>query len=418
MTDILPSACSCDSSGAMMNVDEALAMLIAAAKPLQDVESITLDQAYGRVLAEDVVACCDNPPCDNSAMDGYAFLLADLEASVDSRLRVEQRICAGDSVQVLVPGTAARIFTGAPVPKGADVVVMQEQTEFSDGYLRVTGRLRQGENVRCQGEDIKAGSLVLAKGVRLGAQHIGLLASQGIADLKVWRRPRVAVFSTGDELVALGEPLGSGQIYDSNRYALKVLLQRLGCEVVDLGKVADSLEATRKVLLQAATVADLIVTSGGVSVGEEDHVRTAVESLGKINLWRIAMKPGKPLAYGEVQGVPFFGSPGNPVSSFVTFTLFVRPYILRLQGVVDVMPRMFDVVAAFDWPKPGKRREFVRAAFGVDEHGCTTALLYPHQGSGVLSSLAWAEGLVVIPEGKAIAAGERVSCIPFSGVLC
>lgn len=418
MTDNVPVACGCDSSAPMMNVDEALALLIAAACPLKDIECIALDQSLGRVLAEDVVAGCDNPPCDNSAMDGYAFLLADLDASAERSLRVEQRICAGDPVQVLVPGTAARIFTGAPVPKGADVVVMQEQTELVEGRIRVAGRLRPGENVRRRGEDIKAGCVVLAKGVRLGAQHIGLLASQGIAELKVWRRLRVAVFSTGDELVALGEPLGSGQIYDSNRYALKGLLQGLGCEVVDLGKVADSLEATRDVLLQAATVADLIVTSGGVSVGEEDHVRTAVESLGKINLWRIAMKPGKPLAYGEVQGVPFFGSPGNPVSSFVTFALFVRPYILRLQGMTDVMPRMFNVVAAFDWPKPGKRREFVRAAFGVDEHGCTTALLYPHQGSGVLSSLAWAEGLVVIPEGKAIAAGEMVSCIPFSGVLC
>lgn len=405
----------CDSSG-MHTVEQAIAYLLTQARLIDGVETIALDQALGRVLAEDRVAGFSQPPCDNSAMDGYALCVADLPADGERFLPLGQRICAGDPVLPFQLGTAARIFTGAPVPVGADAVVMQENCrELQDGIV-LPAEIMPGENIRRCGEDIAAGSVYLRQGTLMLPQHIAVLASQGVTSVTVRRRLRVAVFSTGDELVMPGVALQSGQIYDSNRPALKAQLTYLGCEVVDMGHVGDSLDDTIELLQRAATQADVILTSGGVSVGEEDHVRAAVQALGQISLWKVAMKPGKPLAYGEVAGVPFFGVPGNPVSGFVTFLLFIRPYLLRCQGRESVLPLLISVRADFRF-KAGKRREYLRAALTAHTGGLV-AQLYPNQGSGVLSSLVWSDCLVVVPEGTQVAPGDEVACLPYTGAMC
>lgn len=414
--ETLTQASCCDGAG-MRSVEQALEHLLAQAQLIADIDSVAIDDALGRVLAHDLVAGFSHPPCDNSAMDGYALCLADLEGSGPHVLPLVQRICAGDPVQPFQRGTVARIFTGAPVPVGADAVVMQENCRVLEAGIELPADIEPAENIRRRGEDIMAGAVYLHQGARLLPQHIAVLASQGQAMVPVRRRVRVAVFSTGDELVSPGEPLASGQIYDSNRFALKAQLHHLGCDVVDMGRVTDRLDATRTLLQQAALQSDLILTSGGVSVGDEDHVRNAVESLGHISLWKVAMKPGKPLAYGEVSGVPFFGAPGNPVSSFVTFLLFVRPYLLRMQGVDDVLPKQYRVRAAFSF-KGGKRREYLRAALVVEPGYGLVARLCQHHGSGVLSSLVSSDGLVLIPECTSITEGDWVECIPYVGAMC
>jgi molybdopterin molybdotransferase len=342
-------------------------------------------------------------------------------AGGDALLPVSQRIPAGVVGLPLAPGSAARIFTGAMIPPGADAVVMQEQCEAGevDGrpVVRIRHRPEPGEWVRRTGEDIRAGSSILASGTRLRAQELGLAASVGLASLPVHRRLRVAVFFTGDELAMPGEPLKPGAVYNSNRFTLRGLLENLGCTVGDFGIVPDNLDATRAALRRAAEAHDLIITSGGVSVGEEDHVKPAVEAEGQLNLWQIAIKPGKPLAFGEVHGGAgktfFVGLPGNPVSSFVTFLLFVRPFILRLQGVEDVLPRALSLRADFDWNKTDKRNEFLRAKMngrgGLD--------LFSNQGSAVLSSVAWADGLIDNPAGNVIKQGDVVRFLPFSELL-
>lgn len=406
----------CGEAAEMRTVEQAIAHLLAQARLIEGVETVALDQALGRVLAEDLVAGFNQPPCDNSAMDGYALCLADLPAGGERLLPLGQRICTGDPVLALQRGTVARIFTGAPVPVGADVVVMQEHCRERPEGIVLPAEMLAGENIRRCGEDIAAGSVYLRQGMPLLPQHIALLASQGQATVAVRRRLRVAVFSTGDELVMPGAVLKSGQIYDSNRPALKAQLGYLGCEVVDLGHVGDDLDATVALLRRAATQADVILTSGGVSVGEEDHVRAAVQALGQISLWQVAMKPGKPLAYGTVAGVPFFGVPGNPVSGFVTFLLFIRPYLLRCQGRESVLPRVFTVRADFSF-KAGKRREYLRAALVAQTDGLV-AQLYPHQGSGVLSSLVGSDCLVVVPEGAQVLPGDGVDCLPYTGAMC
>jgi molybdopterin molybdotransferase len=335
-------------------------------------------------------------------------------------LPVAQRIPAGTVGTMLRPGSAARIFTGAPVPAGADAVVMQELCDHGDHGVVINYVPRPGENIRRAGEDIAVGAAILAAGIRLRPQEIALAASAGLPELPVYRRVRVGVFFTGDELVQPGEPLPPGAIYNSNRYALRALLEGLGCEVRDLGTVPDNLPATREALRRAAADNDLIVTSGGVSVGEEDHVRPAVEAEGSLDMWKIAIKPGKPLAFGEVRRngdgggkAWFIGLPGNPVSAMVTFMVMVRPFVLRLQGVADVAPCTFDLRADFDWPRPDARREFLRARL----NGLGGAELYPNQGSGVVTSLVWGDGLVVNPPGQAIARGDTVRFIPFAELL-
>jgi molybdopterin molybdotransferase len=353
------------------------------------------------------------PAHDNTQMDGYAVRVADC-ASGDATLTVTQRIPAGHVGQPLLPGCAARIFTGALIPEGADAVVMQEQCEANDGLVTIRHVPKTGEWIRRTGEDISADSVILAAGTRLRSQELGLAASIGMAQLTVHRKLRVAVFFTGDELTMPGEPLAPGAIYNSNRFTLRALLENLGCEVRDFGIVPDSLAATRDVLRRAAEGNDLIITSGGVSVGEEDHIKPAVEAEGKLNMWQIAVKPGKPLAFGEVGQAFFLGLPGNPVSSFVTFLLFVRPFLLRLQGAdVPSQPRGMMVRADFNWPKADRRNEFLRARLNA-QGGLE---LFPNQGSGVLTSTVWGDGLVDNPPGNAIAPGDVVRFIPFSELM-
>jgi molybdopterin molybdotransferase len=393
----------------LIPLDDALASLLAQIEPLAGSETLPTSEARGRVLAVDLVSPVDVPPADNSAMDGYALRSADAA----SLLPVTQRIPAGSVPAPLAAGEAARIFTGAQVPPGADTVVMQEYTELVDGRLRVTQPVSTGANVRLRGEDVRAGSVVLPAGTRLDAVSLGLAATAGAAELTVTRRPRVAVFSTGDELVMPGEPLPPGAIYNSNRFTLRALLEGLGCEVVDLGIVPDKLDATRAALREAASRADVILTSGGVSVGEEDHLRPAVQAEGRLDLWAIAIKPGKPFAYGRVGDAHFIGLPGNPVSSLVTFLVLVRPALLKLQGASRLAPRGYRIAAGFDWPRPDKRREFLRVRLD-DEGGLA---LFGNQSSGVLTSAFWADGLLDNPPGQAFKAGDAVRFIPFAELL-
>ncbi|GAO37526.1 molybdenum cofactor biosynthesis protein MoaA [Sulfuricella sp. T08] len=400
----------------MLSADEALSFLLARVRPANKTEQIATADVLGRVLAERLTSAVNVPPLDNSAMDGYAVRIADI-TNASTRLRVTQRIPAGTVGQPLEAGQAARIFTGAPVPAGCDAVVMQEYCGVEGDTVTVSKPPRIGENIRRSGEDIAAGAEILPAGIRLRPQEMGLAASVGFASLPVYRKLKVATFFTGDEIVMPGEPLKPGQIYNSNRFVLTGLLHALGCEVVDLGIVPDDFAATVKVLEAAAVGADLIITSGGVSVGEEDHVKTAVEAVGKLNLWKIAIKPGKPLAFGDVGEVPFIGLPGNPVSAFVTFCLFVRPFILRSQGISATAPQTYSLKADFDWLKPDKRREFLRARLHTAENGEVGVQLYPNQGSGVLTSTVWADGLVEVSEGKPIRRGETVKFLPFSGLL-
>jgi molybdopterin molybdotransferase len=393
----------------LIALDDALNALLAQIEPLAGTEMLATADARGRVLAADLVSPVDVPPEDNSAMDGYALRASD----ATGLLPVTQRIPAGSVPAPLPAGEAARIFTGAQVPRGADTVVMQEWTELVDGQLRVTQPVTAGQHVRRRGEDVRAGTVVLPAGTRLDAVSLGLAATAGAAQLHVRRRPRVALFSTGDELVMPGEPLPPGAIYNSNRFTLRALLEGLGCEVIDLGIVPDQLDATRAALREAASRADVILTSGGVSVGEEDHLRPAVQAEGRLDLWAIAIKPGKPFAYGRVQDAHFIGLPGNPVSSLVTFLVLVRPALLKLQGATRLAPRGYRIAAGFDWPKPDKRREFLRVRLD-EENGLA---LFGNQSSGVLTSAFWADGLLDNPPGQAFKAGDAVRFIPLAELL-
>jgi molybdopterin molybdotransferase len=404
-------------SQGLLSVEEALQRLLAGARAVEQVETVPTVAATGRVLAAPQTSTLDVPPLDNTSMDGYAVRSADCRSG-GTRLRIAQRIPAGAVGEPLLPGTAARIFTGAPIPPGADAVVPQEQCETAGDDVIVKHVPAPGEWIRRAGEDIRAGAVILEAGTRLRAQEVGLAASVGLARLPVYRRVRVALFSTGNELVMPGEPLPPGAIYNSNRFTLTGLLQMLGCEVVDLGIVPDSLQATRGALREAAAATDLIVTSGGVSVGEEDHVKPAVTAEGRLDLWRLAIKPGRPLAYGAIRRpdgseASFLGLPGNPVSSFVTFVLFVRPLVLRLQGASGVEARRYAARADFDWPQPDARREFLRARWNRDG-GLD---LFPNQSSGVLTSTVWGDGLIDNPPKRAIQRGDTVAFLPFSELL-
>ena len=405
---------------ALLSLDDALPPLLAQAQALPRLETVSTFDADGRVLAFDVIAALQVPPQDNSAMDGYAVRTADCGQG-GAVLRVTQRIPAGTHGTQLNVGEAARIFTGAPIPPGADAVVMQEDCETLVGdQIKVNKSVPEAQWIRRSGEDVTRGATVLTQGTRLTPAELGLAASIGLAQLQVSARPRVALFSTGDELVMPGdvapEAMAAGAIYNSNRFFLRAMLKRLGCEVTDLGIVPDKREDTLVALGEAARNHDLILTSGGVSVGEEDHIKPAVQSLGELNLWQLAIKPGKPFAYGKVnRGGPgdachFMGLPGNPVSSFVTFLLLVRPFLLALQGATQTdMPRTA-ITAHFDWPRADKRREFLRvqrnAQGGLD--------LFPNQSSGVLTSVVWGDGVVDNPAGQTIAKGDTVRYISFA----
>ncbi|MBS4096992.1 MAG: molybdopterin molybdotransferase MoeA [Sulfuricella sp.] len=405
-----------DTRKPLLPVHEALALLLESAAALDQSDSIATHQALGRVLAAPLFSSVDVPPLDNSAMDGYAVRMADLATA--KPLRVTQRIPAGTVGQPLQPGTAARIFTGAPIPAGCDAVVMQEHCRVEGDTVNIEKPPRPGENIRRAGEDIRSGAQILPAGIKLGPAEMGLAASVGLDSLPVYRKLRVATFFTGDEIVMPGNPLQPGQIYNSNRFLLAGFLAALGCEVIDLGNVPDDFATTVTTLKQAAAQADLVLTSGGVSVGEEDHVKAAVESIGQIDLWKIAVKPGKPLAFGSAAGTPFIGLPGNPVSAFVTFCMFVRPYILRRQGVTDIAPPSFMVRADSAWPKPDqKRREFLRARMTTGEDGGPSVQLHPHQGSGVLTSCAWSDGLIEVVDATPFQRGDQVKFIPFAGLF-
>ncbi|MFT3814149.1 MAG: molybdopterin molybdotransferase MoeA [Acidovorax sp.] len=401
----------------LKSLDDALASLLAEAQPLAGGDTVPTFDADGRVLQHDALSPLHVPPQDNSAMDGYAVRRADV-AAPGVELPVSQRIAAGMAGAPLAVGTAARIFTGAPVPAGADAIAMQEDCEaLGVDRVRVNAVPAPGQWIRRAGEDITLGATVLTAGTRLGPAELGLAASIGLARLQVARRPRVALFSTGDELVMPGDVppdrMAPGAIYNSNRFFLRAQLARLGCAVTDCGIVPDQRGATEAALRDASAAHDLILTSGGVSVGEEDHVKPAVEALGRLDLWQIAMKPGKPFAYGRVQGAHFMGLPGNPVSSFMTFALLVRPFLLRLQGVNDVAPRSLPATAHFDWPRADKRREFLR----VRRNGAGGLERFANQGSGVLTSVAWGDGVVDNPAGQTIAQGDTVRYIPFAELL-
>lgn len=406
----------------MLTVNEALKCLLEMAAQVPESEMLAISKANGRVLAESQYSGIDVPNADNAAMDGYAIRFSDLNGT-GTVLTVRQRVPAGHIGGKLQSGEAARIFTGAPIPEGADTVVRQEWCEVDGDRLRFT-RLpeKKGESVRYRGEDLEEGDLVLKKGTRLQAQHLGMAASIGLVHLPVTRRLKVALMSTGDELVMQGESLTPGKIYNSNRYTLRALLENLGCTVTDFGIIADKFKATQVALAEAArTGHDLILTSGGVSVGEEDHIKPAIESLGRMHFWRVAVKPGKPLVFGEIDersglssaSAAIIGLPGNPVSSFVTFLLFVRPFLLRKQGVENVFPKSFSLRADFTLDNPDERNEFLRVrlneAGGLEPFG--------NQGSGVMSSTVWGDGLIDNLPGQPIKKGDFVRFIPFSELL-
>jgi molybdopterin molybdotransferase len=402
-------------------LDSALAELLAQAAPLPGLETVSTFDADGRVLAQDLRSSLNVPAHDNSSMDGYAVRCADWENSA-TVLQVNQRIPAGSSGHALAPASAARIFTGAPIPPGADAVVMQEDCDVDAGAgvtpgVRIRLQPQPGQWIRRRGEDVAAGKVVLHSGERLSPASLGLAASIGFDTLQVAPRVRVALFSTGDELVMPGEvaplEMKPGAIYNSNRFFLRALLLRLGCSVTDLGIVPDRLDATVAALERASQQHDLILTSGGVSVGEEDHIKPAVQALGALKLWQIAIKPGKPFAYGKIGASHFIGLPGNPVSSFVTFLLLVRPFLLKLQGNTQLATKSVALPAHFDWARADKRREFLR----VRHDGAGGLALFDNQSSGVLTSAVWGDGLVDNPPGQAIARGDLVQFIAFSEFL-
>lgn len=395
----------------MLSVEQALDKLLTAARPVSETQSVDTLHTAGRVLASTVVSAIDVPPLDNSQMDGYAIRLGDVTAAPAS-LRVSQRIAAGQVGTALEPGTAARIFTGAPIPEGADTVIMQEKCRVDGDQVTLNELPERGEAIRKVGIDIARGATVLQAGIRLKPQDCALAASVGAAQLSVYRPLRVATLFTGDELVMPGEPLPPGGIYNSNRFMLRGLLESLGCELNDIGIVRDDLQSTRAALVAAAADADLIISSGGVSVGEEDHVKPAVQAEGWLDLWQIAMKPGKPLAFGHVRDVPFIGLPGNPVSSFVTFVLFARPFILKRQGRnEDIQPQ--SMRADFDWLQSSRRREFMR----VRKNQTDGLDVFPNQNSSVLTSVVWADGLIDNPAEHLIHRGDTVRYLPFSELL-
>ncbi|AHF00348.1 molybdenum cofactor biosynthesis protein MoaA [Thiomicrospira aerophila AL3] len=411
----------------MHSVEQALSHLLAQAQPQTETETRSLVAALGCILAETIVSPVNVPPHDNAMMDGYAVYVDEASNSTSDSERdftqqawsISQRIPAGTDPQPLAPNTVARIFTGAPIPAGANAVVMQEAAEVIDTeqddlpQVRFTQAVQPGQFIRQTGEDIAQGDVILTAGTRLTPQALALAASVGRAQVAVYQPLRVATFTTGDELLAPGTPPQPGKIYNANHTTIVSLLTQHGFEVVDLGQVEDSLVATQVALQQAAEQADVIMTTGGVSVGEEDHIKAAVQSLGELDLWRVQMKPGKPLAYGRVGKTPFIGLPGNPVSAFATFCLFARPYLLKMQGQQTAALQKIWVQADFNWLKPDARREYVRVQLHTSGQG-SWLKLFPKQGSGVLTSTVWADGLAIIPENQQIHLGDWVEYLPFN----
>ncbi|ARU54468.1 molybdopterin molybdenumtransferase [Oleiphilus messinensis] len=403
----------------LTSVDDALHYLLEHTQPLEAREVRPLTEAIGRILADPVYSSISVPPQDNSAVDGYAVNTRFI--STDRCLPVSQRIPAGHTPKPLQPGTAARIFTGAFIPEGADAVVMQENVQAQEGtteqngtIIKLPDTITPEQNIRPKGQDIQQGQVVLPAGTRLRPQELGLLASIGTADLPLFRPLRVGIISTGDELAEPGTPLQSGQIYNSNRYMLHGLLAQLPCNIQDYGIIPDTADATLSALDKAAAKCDLIITSGGVSVGEEDHIKNSIDQLGQLNLWKIAIKPGKPLAFGAIRETPIIGLPGNPGAVFVTFNVFARPFILKSCGALSYTPQSFPVPLGFNIKKPGIRREYLRVKFTQDPATGPCLEAYPNQSSGVLSSACWGDGFAIIRENTAPQCGDLVEFIPFS----
>ncbi|MDX1367171.1 gephyrin-like molybdotransferase Glp [Pseudomonas sp.] len=408
------SACGCDGNN-LRPVDQAIAELLARAPAPPPVERVALGQALGRVLAEPLHAPFEVPAWDNSAMDGYALRAADLPAA-GGCLPLAGRIAAGDApAQVLPAGHAVRIFTGAPLPPGADSVVMQEQCRLEEGRVWLPP-VQGGEHVRRRGEEVPAGAAVLSAGQRLRPQELGLLASFGIDRVAVYRRLRVGLLSSGNELREPGEALQPGQIYNANRYSLAGVLSSLGLEVHDYEIMADELAASRDALSLAASEWDMLITSGGVSVGEEDHLKQAIRELGELHLWRLAIQPGKPLAFGEVGGKPWIGLPGNPAAALITALVVARPFLLRAQGCQDVVPQALRLPAGFAWRKANGRRQYLRARLEARD-GQLRVCLHPQQGSAMLTSACWADGLALVEVGQTLEEGDLLDYLPFSALL-
>ena len=391
----------------MISYAEALSRLLSSAKPIEQIEEIPLLYSTARVVAEDIVSPIAVPGWDNSQMDGYGVAIEEIE--IGKRYPISQRIPAGSVGERLQPGTVVRIFTGAPIPAGVTAVIPQELAQTTDQGVVFTRLVRPGEWIRRTGSDIQVGETVLTKGSVLTPGAIGMLASVGRAYVKVYRRLRVGVFFSGDELCQPGRTLPPGGIYNSNRFTLRSLLVSAGCEVFDLGNIPDQLERTKNALRRAAETTDVILSTGGMSVGEEDHLKPAVLSLGKMDLWRVSLKPGKPVAFGSVLDVPFIGIPGNPVAAFVVFMMMVRPFLMRRAGQRHVVLQPMKMRADFDWTRPSDRQEFLRVRRNADGG----LRLYPNQNSQVLSSCGWADGLVDCPSSHVIRRGDRVSYYPF-----
>ena len=404
--------CCFPNAADMLSVEDAIASLLQHAEPITETEQVDLIDAANRVLATNISSTIDVPGFDNSAMDGYAFSSSDMERAQAEGLEITQRIPAGTTGTPLQPGSAARIFTGAPVPEGVDTVAMQEICRIENNRMVLEKPVAAGANIRPRGNDIGTGDTILESGSVLRAAQLGLAASVGVGSVDVYRTLKIAIFSTGDELVQPGIPLAAGQIYNSNRYQMHGLLQAQGCEVIDLGTVPDTFEATRQALLAGQEQADMVLTSGGVSVGEEDHVKAALESVGELSLWRIRMKPGKPLAFGKIGATPFIGLPGNPVSAFVTFLLFARPYLQLMQGRTTAEPLSYPVQAGFSYHAK-HRREYVRVRLRQDAE-TLIAESFARQGSDVMRSVAWSDGLVEVAEDSNIEPGDTVRFLPFS----
>jgi len=412
----------CFAFGAeLMKTAEALRILEERAAVVVEPEAVALKEAQGRILADDIVAASDVPPHDNAAVDGYAVYFDDLEEGAETRLPVTGRLAAGHALaRSARRGEALRIFTGAPMPQGVgdagpDTVLMQEDCTAGDGFVVIPPGIKRGANRRRRGEDIRAGATILSRGHRLRPQDLGLAASVGLTRLTLYRRLRVAVFSTGDEVHDPGTALPSGAIYDSNRYSLCALVEGLGCRVTDLGILEDRLDVVKDALRNAAQGHDLLITSGGASTGEEDHIRAALEELGAIHFWRLAIRPGRPLALGQIGRVPFIGLPGNPVAVMVTFLRFARPLILLLSGCTEIEPHLFRVRADFDYKKKQGRREWLRAKLFPDPEGGLLARKYASDGAGILSSTVYADGLIELAEEvKMLEKGAMVDFLPFS----
>ncbi|MBT2295835.1 molybdopterin molybdotransferase MoeA [Pseudomonas fluorescens] len=403
-------------SGALMPVDEAIRYLLDQAPLPPPVQRVALDQALGRVLATDIRSPMNLPAWDNSAMDGYALRACDLPAA-GGYLTLVGRIAAGQaSNKPLQPGQAVRIFTGAPLPPGADTVVPQESCQVEDERVWLPS-LNGGDHVRKEGEEMRQGDLLLRAGKRLRAQELGLLAGAGIARVEVYRPLQVGLLSSGDELREPGEALAPGQIYNSNRHSLTALLRGWGMQVHDYGAMPDKLLASRQALSLAAAECDLLLTSGGVSVGEEDHLKQAIEALGSVDLWRLAIQPGKPLAFGEVAGKPWIGLPGNPSAALITALIVLRPFLFRAQGMDEVLPVPLQVPAGFDWPKPNRRRQYLRAKLAPSADGSLCVELHPQQSSAMLAAACWADGLAVVECQTQVRLHDKVMYLPFASLM-